>query len=326
MTGRVRSAGSAVAALAVVLSLAGCAWRLEADPVPTPTADAVTAMRDAAAVREQAVIDALGAAGGLTEGRAALETFAARIAPEHLRVLGGVYEPYPDPTASPAPSEPATASALRAAMVAARDGSLAEAFADSASPAGFLYGSMGFSHAFGVWWAEEIDGRDSSSASAVVVARTLPWDGATGAPLAVPSVSDLTPDALAALAVQHDQARFIYEVVAARSSDQARADALARAALHAARGDALAVLAGRDDREPVYELPGLPIATEAARSGVCRATEQALGWRYLELTWGASSADRAWLMDGAFDAYAALALLPGFSLDEFPTLPGVATD
>lgn len=323
MTGRVLRAGSAVAALAVALGLAGCEWRLETDPVPTPTADAVTATRDAAAVREQAVIDALDSTGAFTEGRVVLGTFAARVAPAHLDLLGGVYEPYPTPTPSPAIWEPATPSALRAAMVSARDGALREAFADSASPEGFLYGSMGFSHAFGVWWADQIDMRDASPLSAITE-RVLPWSESAGAPVALPSTTALSADSLASLAVQHDQARFIYEVVAARSSDQARADALARAALHAARGDALVARAGRDDRQPVYELPELLIDTEAARSGVCRAAEQALGWRYLELTWGIDADDRTWLMDGAFDAYAALALLPGFTLDEFPTLPGVA--
>jgi hypothetical protein len=141
--------------------------------------------------------------------------------------------------------------------------------------------------------------------------------------LLVPEASALDADVLSDLAVRHDQARFTYEVIAARESGVRRALALERAAQHRNRSDALVALAGTDARTPVYELPNALIADEASRDTAARSTEQSLGWRYMELTSGSGADDRAWLMSAAFDAYAASASLPGFVIAEFPVLPGV---
>src|SRR5690606_30682462 len=135
--------------IVLVAVLAGCSWRLETEPAPTPTADAVQAARDLAARNEAAIIDALGGPAPEGSGREALQTIEGLAAPTHLTVLGGVYEPYP--SASPSPSVgagPVDAPDLRAAVLTARDDALALAFASSETDAGFFAGSVGFTHAF----------------------------------------------------------------------------------------------------------------------------------------------------------------------------------
>jgi len=330
-------------ALALAVTVSGCAWRLESEPLVTPSPDAATLTRDAAARREADVVLAL-ARTASTPGEGVLYDVAARVAPLHLELLGGVYVPFPGATPSPSAAPPAdpTPVSLQDAVTAARDGALADAFADSASPAGFRAGSMGFTYALTLWWAQQVDAADGATqdgatqdtttadttpaVSAPVTVRALPWSGTTDATVpTVPGASAVDATALADLAVMHDEARFLYEVVAARHEGQERTDLMARAALHGARGDALVALAGTDLRTPVYELPDARVATAADAATACREVEQAIGWRYMELTWGTDATDRAWLMDFAFDAYAASALLPGFTTAQIPTLPGAAS-
>lgn len=321
MAGRARWGLAALIAVSMAWCLAACDVRLESAPESTPTADSATAARDLAARHEAAIIAALGSPMVEGAGREALDAMESLAAPVHLDVLGGVYEPFPSPSPS-VDSGDRIPGDLRTVVTVARDDALELAFASSDTPAGFLAGSMGFSHTFGLWFAGVLDAQRAGVAVPVVAERTLPGPHGESVAL-VPENSALAPELLADLAVQHDKARFTYEVIAARESGARRALALERASLHRDRSDDLASLAGTDDRTPVYELPHALVADEATRDATARTTEQALGWRYMELSSGVTAADRAWLMSAAFDAYAASAMLPGFAVSEFPVLPGV---
>lgn len=318
MAGRAWRAAVAAVATAAVLATAACDIRLETDPLVTPTPDAVTVARDLAALQEADIVAALAAPATGGPGDGALRAIESAAAPAHLEVLGGVYVAYPgaapEPSADPIPD-------LRTAVTVARDRALAQAFAESETDAGFLAGIRGFTHAFALWHAGVLDARAANVAVPVVAERTLPGPWGDGVTL-VPETSAVGSQALAELAVLHDQARFTYEVIAARESGVRRDRALQRARLHRDRSDALAYLAGVDERLAVYELPGARVADAAARDETARDTELALGWRYMALTSGASAVERSWLMSAAFDAYAAAAMTEGFAAAHFPVLPG----
>lgn len=317
-------AGVLLAGALTTMTLAACDIRVETAPQPTPTADAAQAARDAAARYEAAIIAALGAQTATGSGREALDGLESVAAPVHLDVLGGVYEPFPQ--ATPSPETAPQPGDLHGAVLAARDNALDQAFTDSTSDAGFLAGSMALTHAFAVWHAGVVDAQRAGVEIEPIAYRPLP--GAFGlATPDIPAGTAVAGDALADLAVRHDQARFAYEAMAAREAGARRTTALERAERHRDASDRFAQLVtGMDPRTPVYELPNASIVDEAARDATARSLEQTLGWRYMELTSGASAEDRLWLMNAAFDAYAGSALMPGFTLAEFPVLPGVDPD
>lgn len=334
MAGRWRDARRVAAAMALIAVLTGCAWRLETEPLPTPTADAAQVARDQAARNEAAIVAALGQPAAEGSGREALEALEALAAPTHLSVLGGVYEPYPDATPSrspsPAPSRDAEvtlapAPDLRATVITARDDAMALAFNSSESDEGFFAGSVTFTHAFALWYAGVLDARAAGVEVTAADPKALTLPVTAEVPL-VPERTSLDPDAVAQLALRHDQARFTYEVIAARESGPARVAALQSARAHGDRAAALVTLSGIDLRTPVYELPQATIATAQDRLATQRLTEQGLGWAYMALTYGVDSTERAWLMAAAFDAYATSALMPGFTVAEFPVLPGATRD
>lgn len=324
MAGRLRGARRVTAAVVLMTMLAGCSWRLETEPVPTPTADAAQAARDLAARNEAAIIAALGEPATEGSGREALEALEGVVAAAHLSILGGVYEPYPSASPSPSPQpSPLPSPDLRAAVLAARDDALALAFASSETDAGFLAGSVALTHTFAAWYAGVLDAQAAGIVISVDEPRSLPGAYGEGVPL-VPEATSLDPDAVAELALRHDQARFLYEVIAARESGEARTRALVSARGHGDRAEALVELSGVDLRTPVYELPQTAISTAEDRLAAQRLTEQGLGWAYMALTYGVDAPDRAWLMAAAFNAYTASALVPGFTVAEFPILPGAA--
>lgn len=305
----------------LLVVLAGCDWRLETEEVPFPTPDAATIARDQAALAEAAVLDAIEAHSRGDVREAALAGLVGPVAKQHLALLGGVYVEFPD--ASPSPSAtPVSGLSVEQAVTAARDLAILHAYEDSRSEAGFFAGVRGFTYAFALWYAASVE--DSAAGGSPLLGEERMFPSST--PLdatALPEVTDLSALALADLALAHDKARFLYEVLAARSADQARIDALTRAEIHANRAEALATVAGIDPREPIYSLPDASVNSSDQRAATARATEQALGWRYLELTFGVDNYDRAWLLNAAFDAYTASVAVGGFTVAEFPVLPGL---
>lgn len=295
-----------------------------------PSADEVTLERDGAAQREQHILEALGAGVAGDESASDLASIEAPAAVAHLDALGGVYLPTPSPAPSPSPFT----DTLEAAVMQARDGALETAQTTADDNLAVLQSVMGLTHAFALWWAQDADVTPnpdpSPTASAqpvptTVAERTLPSSVDLGDAL-VPSATDISPVILGELAVEHDKARFMYELIAARSTGNAQRDALARRDIHQARSNAFLALPDvADNRAVLYNIPLADVADATMRATTARDAELALGWRYAELLAG-NADDHGWLLNAAFDAYSAGALLPGFEPHDFPVLPSLAVE
>lgn len=356
-----RAVTTGLLAAALATGMSGCSWHLEAEPVVYPSASQSTLERDQAARREQSVVDALGTVGdsgtatdtgnaaaqGTAAGAGDLAAIESQAAPAHLDALGGVYLASPSPTPSPFPGS------LADAVQQARDGALETARDTADANLAFLQSSMGLTHAFALWWAQNANLAASVEATpAPSPTASAPGDvepGASPAPSASPSPEPVTaaarllpssinlgesfiPQQTAAispltfsdLALAHDQARFLYEVIAARSAGSERDNALARRNVHAARADEFAALAGSEDRrQPLYEVAPDDVSTALSRGATARAAEFALGATYAAMLDGVADEDRGWILNAAFDAYAAGSVQLGFTPDEFPVLPGL---
>lgn len=257
------------------------------------------------------------------------------MAPQHLDAIGGVYVATPSPEPSPSPF----LGPLDVAVAQARDGALVTAQSTTDDDLALLQSSIALAHAFALWWEQDgdlaasdlaasyTDGEDSASEASATPApaseRPLPTAVDLGE-LFTPESTLLPTGALGDLAVEHDKARFLYEVIAARATGTERQNALARRDVHAARAEALGTLAGDDDhRQVLYDVPRAEVDDAEARAATAMATEFALGATYSSLLDGVEPSDRGWLLNCAFDAYAAGALQPGFALAQFPALPGI---
>lgn len=355
-----RAVTTGLLAAALATGMSGCSWHLEAEPVVYPSASQATLERDQAARREQSVVDALGTAGdsgaaadtgnaaaqGTAAGARHLAALESQAAPAHLDALGGVYLASPSPTPSPFPDS------LADAVEQARDGALETARDTADANLAFLQSSMGLTHAFALWWAQngglaasvEPDPAPSTAAApgdaepgasaspsaspspapVTAAARLLPTNINLGESFTPQQTATISPLTFGDLALAHDQARFLYEVIAARSAGSERDNALARRDVHAARADEFAALAGSEDRrQPLYEVPPDDVATAQSRGATARATEFALGATYAAMLDGVADEDRGWILNAAFDAYAAGSLQLGFTPEDFPLLPGL---
>ncbi|WP_062460504.1 DUF4439 domain-containing protein [Demequina soli] len=298
------------AALAGVLAVAtaGCDVRLETPPIERRTPTPTVALRDEAAVREQAVADA--AEPGSVE---------ATLAPERLAALGGVYLATPGATPSPSVSPsaaPSLADTVEAAITGALDGADA-ADQDDPSLAAMLR-SIALSHAV------IADAADVAGAAPQERAMPHVGDDAAG-PWAPHDGTAVSASRLAELAVAHDRAAFAYEVAAAKASGKERERALARERIHAQRAAAILALPGvEDDRASLYDVPPAGMDTPAERAASEIAIETDLAGRYAALIDGASTADLAWILDASYDAWMQAASLTGFDATTIPALPGLA--
>lgn len=325
MTGRLLRASAVSVA---VLALAACSWRLETPPPEWPSPSPETLVRDAAAAREQAVVDATpdgaGASGSTTARAAVLSEIEAVAAPARLEALGGLYVPYPDASPSPSPSDGALD--LIGASMDARDGHLAEALVTDDPALALLLSSAGLSHALSSWYSGWVEDAIAQSTEPVVSVRLLDSPALPDAG-PVPSATGVDAAVLADLVVMHDQARYAYEVLAARAADEERDQWLARRDLQDARATALAQLPGVEDRrESVYVLLGDDSGDAAARLATAQDLETVAGETYATMLDGADADDMPWLLHAAFDAYAQAAAFgePTAASYTVPPLPGVA--
>ncbi|WP_062301259.1 DUF4439 domain-containing protein [Demequina subtropica] len=299
---------TAVAGLAMLVG--GCSWRVETPPIPSRTPTPAVVLRDAAAEREQAVLDAAGS----TE----LGALEAALAPERLEALGGVYVEYPSASSSPSPDASAAPDleTLVPQVVADSVAAALEASDDDPGLAAMLR-SIALSHAMA-----DVAASPYSDSPAE---HQLPGTDRGGEWLP-DSGTEVDRDVIARLALAHDQAAFAYEVAAARASEEERADALTRARIHAARAEALVALPGVEDlREPLYDVAPVDTASETGRAAMEVSIELALSEAYAALIDGAADADVTWILDAAFDAFAAAAALPGFDASSVQALPGLTT-
>ncbi|WP_152650302.1 hypothetical protein [Demequina aestuarii] len=310
-----------------VLALAACSWRLETPPPEWPSPSPETLVRDAAAAREQAVIDATpdgaGASGSTTAQAAVLSEIESVAAPARLEALGGFYVPYPHQSPSPSPSDGRVD--LIGAGMGARDGHLAEALVTDDPDLAFLLSSAGLSHALSSWYSAWVEDAIAQSTEPVVAERLLDSPALPdGGP--VPSATSIDPAVVADLVVMHDQARYAYEVLAARAADEERDRWLARRDLQDARATALAQLPGvADRRESVYVLRSEDSGDSAARLATAQDLETVAGVTYATMLNGADAEDMPWLLHAAFDAYAQAAAFGEPTAESYPVppLPGI---
>jgi hypothetical protein len=278
------------AAVALVVALAGCSWRVETEPEPFRTPSPITVLRDQVAAAEAALATAAEADSG------DLASAEAAAVPVRLEALGGV-----SPTSSPRPSTDLQA-AVNEALAAAHQ-CIAGANDD---PLGGTCAAIELSH-----WVIAV----ASGATA----EDLPAPGAGLVPAVATSVDVAT---LSQLALEHDRLRALYEVIAARSSGAKRTDALARSSAERDRVAQLLAIAGVDDlTQPAYDVPAAATATKAARTATARAAELSLAQAYAALLIDAAADDRGWLENAAFTAYEG-AIANGLTAAEVPALPG----
>lgn len=323
-----RSLTRASAVVLVALAVAGCAWRLETPPPTWPTPDPVTQVRDAAAQREQDVIDAITAT---STQAGAVDVVLTEIEGPHatvrLEALGGVYAAYPDTSPSPTDDDAHASPSVVEAVSAARDGHLADALVTDDENLALLLASAGLSHALSAWYAQWVTDAISAASEPVIAERLLPSDALANSMDFIPPAGAIPADTLADLALAHDQARYAYEVMAARAVDEEREWWLARRDLQTARADALTGLAGGVDlRQAVYVVLAESTADPAARSDFAHQVETTLAATYASLLAKTSSGQWPWLLHGAFDAYAQAAVYrgPTASAYEVPALPGIS--
>ncbi|WP_227589828.1 DUF4439 domain-containing protein [Demequina pelophila] len=284
---------AALMAVAALLAggATGCSLRLETPPIPLRTPSPEVQVRDAAALREQAVIDAAAAATGT------LAELESATAPERLAALGGIYVEYPDST----PEVPSAA--LAEAVLAATQGALDAALeTDDASLAALLR-SIALGHAL------------------ALDAAGLTGPGGEPVPNADTAVPGTT---LAELARAHYALAFAYEAIAAAAEEDERQDALASQALHRDRGDALAAAAGETGlRAQLYDVPADALTDAEARAAYAAGLERDLGDAYTRLAIEAASEDVDWLLAAAVEAAGRAADRAG-GTSEVPALPGLA--
>ncbi|WP_084104368.1 hypothetical protein [Demequina sp. NBRC 110056] len=312
-------------AAAAALVLSACSWRAETPPPDWPSPDAATVMRDDAAEREQAVVDATSDPGvDATAATSVLVQIEDPDAQERLDALGGLYVAYPDATASPSPAP--TSLALQDAVTQARDGHLADALVADDADLASLLASAGLAHALSSWFAVWVADAVADAGQPVVAERTLASPSLPHPDLLPGEATAIDATVLAQLALEHDQARYAYEVLAARAGEDLRGQWLELRALHAARAEALVSVPGVEDlREAVYVLTFDQVDDSTHALSTATGLQDALGDTYAALAVSAGAEDMPWLLNAAFDAYAQAAALGDASADAYavPALPGL---
>ncbi len=331
-TPRRRTVGLALGAL-VIVSLAGCSLRRETPPIVTPSPDQYEQLREAAAQSEADILDALAVeeVGVGTAGYAGFVQAEIAFATPHFDALGGVYVPFPSASPSASPSVSASAvptprpKTLTRAVADARDADLAAALVADDPDLALLLASIGLSHAEALAVSAYQDAIAAGSTS-LSAERSM-----VGAPFAdlVPATTGLDASTLEGIIVAHDYAAYAYEVIAARSSDEARTQALERSRIHERRADELVAIAAADPRVPAYVIDHASLESDDAMAALARATEVGISDRYVTVFFEAAQSgasglgDRGWLLAGAYDSLVQSLLWPGATPADADPLPGV---
>jgi hypothetical protein len=214
---------------------------------------------------------------------------------------------------------------LTRAVAVARDGDLAAALIAEDPDLALVLASIGLSHsgalAVGAY-------SDAIAAGSAPLASERHMPGADFSSL-VPASTALDATTLEGIIVAHDFAAYAYEVIAARSSDDARAQALERSRIHAHRAAELVAIAGVDPRSPAYVIDHARLESDASMAALAHETETGIADRYITAFFGAAQAgtaglgDRGWLLAGAYDALVQGPLWSGATAADADPLPGV---
>lgn len=319
------TAGVLLSTLLTLALLTGCDLRLESPAPPELVPDATEIARQGAAEDAAALaVLARAAAAADTALAGQLEAVAA-VSAEHLEALGGLYVAHPEAipdadgtaTASPAPPPVPVAADVVAQLTTTSASARADADALADAPLARLLASIAVGRAL------------HASVLASAIGAPVPPASFT-VPAAVPA--GLGSAEVTALVQAEDALGLVWEVVAARSDDPARAAAATRAAEHRSRAEAWAVAGelagtGLDPRRAAYDLPAqiLDPATDPAQvTAVLGALEASLAQDYASLASSADAGARGPLLDGFAEA-ATAALGQTGVVPAFPGLPERAT-
>ncbi|MBN2176143.1 MAG: hypothetical protein JW722_00625 [Demequinaceae bacterium] len=324
------------ALVCLALSATACEWRLET-PDPSPLIpDATEAVRDAAAVAEARLVEALPYADPGGPGAEWLYEFESLASDVHLDALGGVYDPYPDPAPDPSPtSDPSLGptSFSRFASLA-RDAAVEGALTVEDADLALLLAAIGLSHAAALRLQSEEDARASGVEVDVSADRLLPLppgladtDPSVSMAL-VPEATLLSEETLTGLILLTDYAVYVFQLVAARAEGPLRGVAYLRSLLLEERAAALVSLVGSDPRGPSYVTDRTRLASNEAMEDLMSEVEADLADAYVaafaEVVKGDADSveERAWLLSAAFDALVG-SWVHGVEPGEAPMFPGV---
>lgn len=326
---RMRQLRVAVVVAVLGTALSACGVRLETPAPVEPSPDAVEQVRARTVDDALALADAAGAAqASLATGAdagadpAAVTALLDEVSATsglHAQELGGVYDSgLPQPTDSPTSPAPTTTTWTPAQVLALLVDGAATARRDAETvedgPLARLVGSVGVARS-------ELASRVSAAAglplpeATVSTVSTADADGtptASAAPTTTPSVgpdddaggvpAGLASSDLSALVVAEDQAGYSFEVVAAVLAGDQRTQAQTAAAVHRARAEDWAVLAGttgtvNDPRRVAYAVPA-GIDDPAVATGLARDVQTTLADTYATMVARAEAGSRAALLDG----------------------------
>jgi len=319
---------TALVAVTLVLAspVAGCEIRRETPAPEWPSPSAAELLRDALAESLATTLRVQGESVG-GPGAQFLHDAAGTVTKAQVAALGPVYVPYPDasPTPDPSPSATPLARSAKAETISARDLAFATAATTDDAALSALAYSTGLGQATVVIGAGIADAR---AGGATLRAENLfaTVEGEPDAPLpATGSGATLAvnSDTLAELALAHDELRYLYEVVAARTTGALRTWALERSGVHALRAEALlALTTAADPRQAIYAIESGALADRPALDATVRNAEQALGERYATLA-VANPAERPWLGSATLDAFTASLMWPSATAQDLVALPGL---
>lgn len=318
----------AVALLVTAALLGGCAdLRVESGPPTTPSADETEQVRQREALATEALIAVVQRVAPVGDPVDAELASIGSAAKDQLEALGGVWVPFDtttdsaeqpgtqgtgvDPDAQAEGTPTVTVAEVVALLADQADGARSDALTATDGRLARLVASIALH-------------RSLSAAALATAADADPVDrdGADdAAPDSIPT--GLSATALAPAIVSEDALGLLWEVVAARSADEARATALATAAAHREVAEAWARAAGvagtaADPREVSYDLPDQLADPETDWTATLGTLEWDLTTVWVSLVGRASPGARADLFDAAAAAARNATTLTG----TIPALPG----
>ncbi|WP_236090748.1 DUF4439 domain-containing protein [Antribacter soli] len=350
-TRRTRAGRKGALALAVALLLGGCGVRLETPPPGEPAPDAVevvrrTAVADALLVSQQA--DAAALVAGTAPEVVAELTQISDFSDAQVAQLGGEYDSglsdvLGDGTPTPSASAPAVAAPADVVVslmdAAGRSRSAADTTADG--PLARLLASIAASQTLSASRLAGLTGTEGPAPADPVIPvppevdeptadATEPEAAASDAASGEPTPADVAPGGLSAeqlsgIVLAEDTAGYALELRAALADGALRDMAVARAAVHRARAEAWAELAGtagtdQDPRRVAYVVPGAEVTTEA----LAQQLEDGLASGYATLVGVAEPGTRRVLITLLAEATTA-GTTWGTPLTAFPGLPEQVT-
>lgn len=333
----VRRAVGMLAALALASGLlTGCGVRLETPP-PQPLVPSA-----AEVVRQRTTADAVAlgvlaeqATPGSPEALTALLVRTGEVCQAHLAALGGLYEPFPGAASPTAPAQTPSASPSADDAVPPAGPSPTAPAVTPTDVVALLTETAASARADAATVSDPRMARllASVSTSRLLLAEAVGAAAGTpptaAPPFEVPAeLPGIAAGDLVMLVQSEDATGLAWEVVAARSADDARATAAERASVHRGRAQSWAELAGADGtgddpRHSSYDLPAAftdPATPPEALLAAAAELEGGLAVSYASLVSAADPGARTPLVDALAEESRTQVRLTGV-VPAFPGLP-----